>query len=144
MFPASGSGKQLKPDQARAFRLCLRRGRNPQSPWPCSESEGYESEGLPISPFCRFLVRGPAPQPLLAAFSAITFTSRTNPQCFRPLALAHVPGSRTRWICAQSPGGKSIFLGQLARPIQLMLCQRAARRASARCAPTSSAHPCRK
>ncbi len=116
---ASGSGKQLKPDQARAFRLVCDEAAIPKV-LALLESEGYESEGLPISPFCRFLVRGPAPlgRSLAAFFGYIYIQDKSS--MLPPLALAHVPGSRTLDMCA-SPGGKSIFLGQLAGPSGFVL-----------------------
>lgn len=102
----------MKPDQARAFRLVCDEAAIPKV-LALLESEGYESEGLEISPFCRVLVRGPAPlgRSLAAFFGYIYIQDKSS--MLPPLALAPRPGSRALDMCA-SPGGKSIFLGQLA------------------------------
>lgn len=106
------TGKQLKSDQARAFRLVCDKAAIPQV-LDFLEAEGQESEPLEFSPFCRSLVRGPAPlgRSLGAFFGYIYIQDKSS--MLPPLALAPPPGSRVLDMCA-SPGGKSIFLGQLA------------------------------
>lgn len=109
----------MKPDQARAFRLVCDEAAIPKV-LALLESEGYESEGLEISPFCRVLVRGPAPlgRSLAAFFGYIYIQDKSS--MLPPLALAPGPGSRALDMCA-SPGGKSIFLGQLVGPAGFVL-----------------------
>lgn len=102
---------RLKVDQPRSFRLVCDEAAIPRV-LDLLQAEGYESEELPISPFCRVLCRGPEPlgRSLAAFFGYIYIQDKSS--MLPPLALCPKPGSQVLDMCA-SPGGKSIFLGQI-------------------------------
>lgn len=76
------------------------------------ESEGFRSEALPISPFCRVFSEEPIPagSSLAAFFGYIYIQDKAS--MLPPLALAPPTGACVLDLCA-SPGGKALFLGQL-------------------------------